>query len=108
MISQMCDSFPESMIQIENMYLTVEDTMRLVILCRTDAQNWKMEFDNISELTIRELNFPAIISGFEIRDNLCRGWAKDARYTVRDFEEGKLSFHCQEIRVVKIEDDWKA
>ena len=101
MIQQNWDSLSGKTIQIENMKLTVDATMRLAMDCRAGAEEWSLEFENISELTVRALNFPAIISGFEIRDNLSRGWAKDVRYTVRDYEEGKLMFHCQEICISK-------
>lgn len=104
-MSKICDLFPENTLQIKNMHLMVDNDMRLVMICKTDTQSWKLEFDNVSALTIRTLNFPAIISGFEIIDNLCRGWADDVRYTVRDYEEGLLSFHCQEVRFSKIAEE---
>lgn len=85
-------------IQIERLTLTSNRGVHLSILCKTEKDYWRIDFENVSALHIREFNFPMMIYGFEIRDNLYRGWEHDNRYTIRDFEEGQISFHCQDIR----------
>lgn len=59
----------------------------------------KIIFRNVSSLSITEISFPFEISGFEVIDNSRREWENRARYTVHDFEDGKISFYCEQIEV---------
>ena len=43
--------------------------------------------------------FKELICGFEILDYSSRGYKKDSRFFVNDYEEGKLSFFCENFEV---------
>ena len=54
-----------------------------------------MIFHNVSNITIKEFSVPFQICGFEIFENKNRGWDKALKYTVNDFEDGKIKFFCE-------------
>ena len=40
------------------------------------------------------------VQGFEIVDHSSSGWDKDSRFEIRDFEENKINFYCEEYKLV--------
>lgn len=56
-----------------------------------------MTFYNVSRLHIQNLSVPMEIHGFEIICNKQNGWERDSNYMVRDFEDGRILFFCEEI-----------
>ena len=40
------------------------------------------------------------ICGFQIMDNKNKGWDKSIRYTVFDFENQSLCFHCEDYEML--------
>lgn len=62
-----------------------------------------MIFRNVSCLNIKDFSMPYQICGFEILDNKGRGWDKSLRYSVNDFEDGTIKFHCESFEFVKAE-----
>ena len=47
-----------------------------------------------------ELFYPMQIAGFEIISNSDKGREVSQRYTVRDYEDGKIGFYCETIEVL--------
>lgn len=90
-------------IEIEEVNMVIEEKMCLVIKCLIASQQYKLVFDNVSNLFINEFSPPVIVLGFEIIDNAYRGWEKHVRYTIRDYEEGLISFYCQDIKVIVLD-----
>ena len=62
-----------------------------------------MIFHNVSCLNVKDFSMPHQINGLEISDNKGRGWDKSLRYTVNDFEDGTINFHCESFEFVKAE-----
>ena len=62
-----------------------------------------MIFHNVSYLNIKDFSMPYQICGFEILDNKDRGWDKSLRYTINDFEDGMIKFHCESFEFIKAE-----
>ena len=58
---------------------------------------YSVVFKNASKINIKEVSLPFQICGFEIIDNTARGYQSDCRYFVNDYEDGRLSFNCEEI-----------
>lgn len=85
---------------IDELRLIADGQINLSFCFQIDNQNCCISCLNVSEFRLRELNYPIWISGFEIRDNAENGWENCVRYTVRDFEEDSIFFHCQDIQVV--------
>ncbi|MBQ7915984.1 MAG: hypothetical protein IJ315_04265 [Firmicutes bacterium] len=62
-------------------------------------------FRNVTGISLDELYYPMQIMGFEILDNKKLGWESAQRYTVRDYEDGKIRFWCEEVEVEP--DGWR-
>jgi len=65
---------------------------------RCSAENgkfYRIIFRNVSKMKLSEVSFPFRIDGFEITDHSSRGYQKDSRYFVHDYEDGVLSFYCE-------------
>lgn len=60
----------------------------------------RMIFHNVSSLNTKDFSMPYQIGGFEILDNNDRGWEKSSRYTIDDYEDGKIKFHCESFEVI--------
>ncbi len=56
-----------------------------------------ISFLNVSALEICGLSYPNQIAGFEVVCNEDKGWDKNQRYTINDYEDGKIKFFCEDI-----------
>ena len=56
-------------------------------------------FENVSKLRMADISYPFRICGFEILDYSSRGYQKDLRFFVNDYEDGKLSFYCENFEI---------
>ena len=83
---------------------TENDELNIImdIYCKNKKQS--VSFYNASGISLDNLSFPIVVQGFEIIDNHQRGWEKDRRYLVHDYEDGLLQFYCREIKQGKPED----
>ena len=74
--------------------------LHLKITCISEDQNaYFIVFENISKLKLSETYYPFQICGFEILDYSSRGYQKDCRFFVNDYEDGKLSFFCENFEI---------
>lgn len=71
--------------------------LRLKIVC--DNVGHIMSFYNVSRINILALSAPMEINGFEITSNRQIGWDRDSNYVVRDFEDNRISFFCEEYEI---------
>ena len=55
--------------------------------------------ENVSKLKMSDISYPFQICGFEILDYSSRGYQKDSRFFVNDYEDGKLSFFCENFEI---------
>lgn len=62
-------------------------------------------FKNVSGLKMSEISYPFEIGGFEIKDLSGRGYQKDMRFFVNDYEEGALSFFCEDFEAEEYENE---
>ncbi len=76
---------------------TKENQMNIEMSLKTDNSCVSISFSNVSSLQIRGLAYPSQISGFEIISNKDKGWDKSQRYTINDYEDGKIKFFCEDI-----------
>ena len=68
--------------------------------CISEDQNtYYIVFENVSKLELSEISYPFQISGFEILDYSSRGYQKDTRFFVNDYEDGTLSFFCENFEI---------
>ena len=72
-------------------------SLLLTLLLNGEAVSLRCE--NVHGLKVDALSYPLQIAGFEIVDNCEKGWDDSTRYTVRDYEDGILEFHCETISV---------
>ena len=59
-------------------------------------------FENVSMLKLLDISYPFQICGFEILDYSSRGYQKDSRFLVNDYEDGKLSFFCEKYEIFNV------
>lgn len=64
-----------------------------------DERAYSIDFNNVSNLSISSISYPFQISGFEILDYSSRGYDKDSRFFVNDYEDGKMSFYCESFEI---------
>ena len=82
--------------QIENH----DEKLHIKITGISEDQNaYFIVFENISRLKLSEISYPFQICGFEILDYSSRGYQKDSRFFVNDYEDGKFSFFCENFEV---------
>ena len=76
------------------------DTMNAKMQCAADnGKAYFFVFQNVSEINMSNVSYPFQIDGFEISDNSSRGYQKDCRFFVDDYEDGMLSFYCESFDV---------
>lgn len=76
-----------------------DNSANLMLKIRFEDTIYKIVFYNVSRLRITDFSRPMEIDGFEIVDNSPKGWSKDSRYEVRDFENEVISFFCENIEI---------
>ena len=59
--------------------------------------NARVLFRNVSDFSIKNINREKQITGLEIIDNQKRGFQKETRYEIKDFEENEIHLYCEEI-----------
>ena len=59
--------------------------------------NARVLFRNVSDFSIKNINREKQITGLEIIDNKKRGFQKEIRYEIKDFEEDEIHLYCEEI-----------
>lgn len=57
-------------------------------------------FQNASRLKLENVSCPFQISCFEIIDNSSRGYQADSRFFANDFDDGVLSFYCEDFVIL--------
>ncbi len=77
----------------------IESVLTMEFLLKDEGV--RMIFHNVSCLNIKDFSLPQQICGFEIIDNKDRGWDKSLRYTINDFEDGRIKFYCESFDFVK-------
>ena len=78
----------------------VDEGLALFLAVRCMSVKYIVHCYNISSFRVNGFSFPAIIYGFEVIDNLQRGWQSDIRYRIQDFEEDMISLYCEEIDII--------
>ena len=73
-------------------------SLQLTLLLNGEAVSLRCE--NVHDLKLDALSYPLQIAGFEIVDNSDKGWEANQRYTVCDYEDGKISFYCETIEIL--------
>lgn len=73
-------------------------SLQLTLLLNGETVSLRCE--NVHGLTVGELSYPMQIAGLDIVDNSDKGWESSQRYTVRDYEDGKIGFYCETIEVL--------
>ena len=62
-----------------------------------DAKTIKILFKNVSNFSVRDICKQMPIMGLEIIDNKERGWQKEKRYEITDFENNVIHLFCETI-----------
>ena len=77
-----------------------DEKLSVKMSCISEDQNtYYIVFENVSKLELSEISYPFQISGFEILDYSSRGYQKDTRFFVNDYEDGTLSFFCENFEI---------
>ena len=74
--------------------------LHIKMTCVSEDQNaYFIVFENVSMLKLLDISYPFQICGFEILDYSSRGHQKDSRFFVSDYEDGKISFFCENFEI---------
>ena len=77
-----------------------DEALAIKMTCVSEDQNtYFIVFENISKLKLSEISYPFQICGFEILDYNSRGYQKDSRFFVNDYEDGIISFFCENFEI---------
>ena len=77
-----------------------DDSLCIKMTCISEDQNaYFIVFENVSKLKMLDISYPFQICGFEILDYSSRGYQKDIRFYVNDYEDGTISFYCENFEV---------
>ena len=77
-----------------------DEKLRIKMTCVSEDQNaYFIVFENVSMLKLLDISHPFQICGFEILDYSSRDYQKDCRFFVSDYEDGKLSFFCENFEI---------
>ncbi|MBO7740097.1 MAG: hypothetical protein J6S34_01080 [Clostridia bacterium] len=88
-------------INVKNLTISsANNTLCLYLLFTADdPNNYFIVFENVSQLKLSDISFPFQICGFEIQDHSSRGYQKEARFFINDYEDGKISFWCEDYGI---------
>jgi hypothetical protein len=89
-------------IHFEEIRINCLENITIEAVCTIGSRKEKIIFERISELCLDCVNWPFVVHGFEILDNLELGWEKSARFRVQDYEDGLISFFCQNINIMPL------
>ena len=64
-----------------------------------DENAYFIVFENVSKLKLSDISYPFQICGFEILDFSSRGYQENSRFFANDYEDGKLSFFCENFEI---------
>lgn len=79
------------------------EMLAVKMTCISENQNaCFVMFENVSDLKLSAIFYPFQICGFEIVDCSARGYQKDVRFYVNDYEEGCISFYCEKFEIFDI------
>jgi hypothetical protein len=97
--------FPEvngkSMIIYDFEIMHNDDSLCVKMTCISeDQKNYFIVFENVSKLKLSEISYPFQICGFEILDYGARGYQKNTRFFVNDYENGTFSFFCEKFEIL--------
>ena len=90
-------------LDVEELILTNDGQIDLLLRCSMEVLRLEISCRNVSDLNLSGIHYPMWISGLEIRDNAENGWENTARYTLRDYEEDTIFFHCQQLQLIKLD-----
>ena len=77
-----------------------DEKLAVKMSCVSEDQNtYYIVFENVSKLKLLEISYPFQLCGFEIVDYSSRGYQKDIRFFVNDYENGNLSFYCENFEI---------
>ena len=77
-----------------------DDSLCVKMTCVSEDQNaYFIVFENVSKLKLSDICYPFQICGFEILDYSSRGYQKDTRFFVNDYEDETISFFCEKFEI---------
>ena len=98
----MFDKICGKTVSVKSLNIDVTDIVTVTMTYTADgSEPCVVEFRNVSSLSIKDMSFPFEISALEILDYTDRGYQRDKRFFVNDYEEGKISFFCEEVEINK-------
>lgn len=60
---------------------------------------YTISFYNVSRFNIDNMSIPMDVFGFEIINHSNEGWAKDSNYEFRDFEDNRIGFFFEYLKL---------
>ena len=90
-------------IEIFEMILkTIDGQLELLWKIKFENRFFRMIFYNVSSISIEEFSYPLEVHGFEIFNHSQKGWEKHNTYEIHDFENGKIRFFCEHLKICEL------
>ena len=81
---------------INSICVSNENEQTIIILQYQSNNNYYVaKFHNSTKIEINIFSLPHSIDELMIEDNSIKGWQKDVRYSVSDYENLSISFYCE-------------
>ena len=74
----------------------IQEHLQITMRLRSENKLLHFRFIRALRLSMSELSAPATL-GLRIVDNSFMGWDPSVRYTVEDFEDNQICFHCEDF-----------
>lgn len=87
-------------IQILELFLkNTDNQLEVSLFVRSNNDFFRITFFNVSRFRVGELMVPVEVHGLEIINHSQKGWEKDFKYEIRDFEDDLICFFCESFMV---------
>ena len=83
----------------ENLIFEDDKKVNMVITICEDDKDRILRFENVSSIKMSSFSYQMVIGSMEIVDHKDDGWSIEKRFEVKDYEEGSLSFFCENYTI---------
>lgn len=92
-------SFDSTTKVLEMLLSNSNDQLDLTLKVLVEGQVRTIEFYNVSRLRMEDVSTPFEVYGFEIVCHSRYGWEKESKYEMRDYEDNRISFFCEDFKI---------
>lgn len=84
---------------LEMLLKNVDEHLELSCKIYFEKVIYRITFYNVSRFKVGKSSSPLVVRGFEIIDHSQKGWEKDSKYEICDFEDDCIHFFCESLEI---------